>query len=187
MKAVRDFEEIKEDIAKASLAAIDENLPFIVECDASEVAVSATLNQGGRPVAFMSRTLHASERHYPAVEKEATAIIEAVRKWNHFLARGQFTLVTDQRSVAFMFDCKKRSKIKKNNIQSWRLELASLAYNIHFRPGKENIASDTLTGAFWANSQSKFARTTLKLMSSGYKQTRALCSSKKSSILGGRC
>ena len=40
----------------------------------------------GRPVAFMSRTLHASERHHPAVEKEATAIIEAVRKWNHFLA-----------------------------------------------------------------------------------------------------
>ena len=155
VEAVRDFEKIKEDIAKASLAAIDENLLFIVECDASEVAVSATLNQGGRPVAFMSRTFHASERHYPAVEKEATAIIEAVRKWNHFLARGQFTLVTDQRSVAFMFDRKRRSKIKNNKIQSWRLELASLAYNIHFRPGKDNIAPDTLTRAFCVNSHNR--------------------------------
>ena len=151
VNGVRDFE--KEDIAKASLAAIDKNLPFIVECDASEVAVSATLNQGGRLVAFMSRTLHASEHHYPAVEKEATAITEEVRKWNHFLARGQFTLATDQRSV--LFDCKslmqKRSKIKKNKIQSWRLKLASLAYNIDFQPGKENIAQAALTRAFCAN------------------------------------
>ncbi len=47
----------------------------------------------------MSRTLQGSELHYPAVEKEATAIIEAVRKWSHFLARRHFTLITDQRSV----------------------------------------------------------------------------------------
>ena len=65
VEAVRDFEKIKEDIAKASLAAIDENLPFVMECDASDVAVSATLNHGGKPVAFMSRTLHASQHHLP--------------------------------------------------------------------------------------------------------------------------
>ena len=41
--------KIKEDIATASLAAIDENLPFIVECDASDVIVSAALNQVADP------------------------------------------------------------------------------------------------------------------------------------------
>ena len=92
---INDFQKLKKEIARAALRSIDKNMPFVVECDASDVAILATLNQEGRPVAFMSRTLHGSELHYPAVEKEATAIIEAVRKWTHFLSRQHVTLVTD--------------------------------------------------------------------------------------------
>ena len=77
-EALSSFEKLKIQLSNASLASIDEAQPFVVECDASENAVSAVLNQGGRPVAFMSRTLHGSEINYPAVEKEATAIIESV-------------------------------------------------------------------------------------------------------------
>ena len=127
---INDFQNLKKEIAGAALRSIDENMPFVVECDASDVAISATLNQGGRPVAFMSRTLHGSELHYPAVEKEATAIIEAVRKWTHFLSRQHFTLVTDQRSVSFMLDNRKRTKIKKqqNSMLATRISLLQLQY-----------------------------------------------------------
>ena len=142
-----EFENIKKEIEQASLQSVDESIPFVVECDASEVAISATLNQGGRPIAFMSRSFQGSELHYPAVEKEATAIIEAVRKWNHFLSRQHFTLVTDQRSVSFMLDNRKRTKIKNNKIQCWRLELSSYSYTILYRPGKDNAATDSLTRA----------------------------------------
>ena len=78
------------------LSPIDEDTPFTVECDASDVAISASLNQDNRPVAFMSKTLSKSESRYPAVEKEAHAIIESVQKWKHLLSRKPFTLVTDQ-------------------------------------------------------------------------------------------
>ena len=101
-----------------------------MECDTLEVAVSATLNQDGRPVAFMSHTLQGSEVGHPAVEKEALSIIEAVRKWGHLLARQPFKLFTDQRSVAFMLDSRKRTKIKNNKIQGWRLELVPFKYTI---------------------------------------------------------
>ena len=50
--ALKEFNVLKKEIAKASLQAIDENHTFVVECDASEAAIFATLNQGDRPVAF---------------------------------------------------------------------------------------------------------------------------------------
>ena len=51
---------------------------------------------------LMSRTLTACEKRFPAVEKEATAIIEAVRRWSHFLKGRRFTLVTDQEAVSYV-------------------------------------------------------------------------------------
>ena len=73
----------------------------------SVMTLSATLKQGGRPVAFMSRTPQGSEMHYPPVKKDATAIIEAVQKWEPLLVRQHFTINTEQRSVAFMLDNRK--------------------------------------------------------------------------------
>ena len=95
------------------ITSYSNTVEFVVECGASDRAISATLNQNGRPVAFMPRTLQGSEIHYPAFEKEATAVIEAVKKWSHFLSRHTFILITDQRSVSYMFDSRRRTKIKK--------------------------------------------------------------------------
>ena len=144
-RCLGDFNLLKQCIRDASLHAFDENLPFVVECDASEVAISPTLNQSGLPIAFMSRSLSKNELHYPAVEKEATATIEEVRKWHHFIAGRHFTIATDQKSVSFMFGNRKRTKVKNNKIQCWRLELASFSYDIKYRPGRENNAPDALT------------------------------------------
>jgi len=144
--ALRALESLKVELGKVALYSVGETVPFVVECDASDVAVSATLNQRGRPVAFMFRTLHGSELHYPACEKEATAI-EAIRKWSHLLLRQTFTLVTDQRSVAFMLDSRRRSKIKNDKIQQWRVELAAFSYVIKYRPGQIKTSPDALTRA----------------------------------------
>ena len=92
---MKAFERLKKLLKEASLSHIDESIPFQVETDASDVAISATLNQNGRPVALMSRMLSGSELFYPAIEKEATAVIEAVRKWRHLLSTRQFEIVTD--------------------------------------------------------------------------------------------
>ena len=156
-EALTAFNTLKKELGDVVLSPIDEDAPYVVECDASEVTISASLNQNGRPVAFMSKTLSKSERGYPSVEKEALAIIEAVRKWNHLLSRQMFTLITYQQSVSFMFDNRKRSKIKNNKIQSWRIELAEFSYTIQYREGKSNVVADSFTRAHCSTVSSNLA------------------------------
>jgi len=108
--AVTAFESLRKE-----LKCIDENEPFTVECDASDFAIAVVLSQGERPVAFMSRTLSKSECNYSIVKKEAASIIEAVRKWGHYLYSRPFTLVTDQPS------CLTNAIVVKLRIQRFKL------------------------------------------------------------------
>ena len=48
-------------------------------------------------------------------------------------------------SVSFMFDGESARKMKNDNIQRWRIELASYNFDIVYRPGKENVPADSLT------------------------------------------
>ena len=144
-EAIQAWKDIKDDIRNAVVCCIDEEQPFTVECDASDFAVAATLNQEGRPVAFFSRTLNPSECNLPAIEKEAMSIIEAVRTWRHLLAPRSFTLITDQRSVSFMFNAHSKNKIKNEKISRWRMELSTYNYKIKYRPGSLNESPDALS------------------------------------------
>ena len=50
-----------------------------------------------------------------------------------------------------MLDNRKRTKIKNNKIELWRIELASFSYDIQYCPGKDNMAPDAFTHAFCAS------------------------------------
>lgn len=139
------FFDLKDELERAAIFTVDYTRPLIVETDASDIAIAATLNQDGRPVAFFSRTLSPSEQHHSAIEKEACAIVEALRKWKHYLLGNHFTLVTDQRSVAFMYDKQHKGKVKNDKIQRWKLELSCFHYDIRYRPGDQNKPADTLS------------------------------------------
>ena len=143
-QACKAFKILKESLTKATLGAIDENSSFTVETDASNVAISASLNQNGRPVAFMSRMLHGNELKHSSVEKEAYAIYEALCKWKYLLIDKHFKLITDQKAVSFMYG-PNPNKIKNDKILRWRLELSPLSYSIVFRPGVENVVPDALS------------------------------------------
>ena len=144
-EAVSRFENIKKDIAHSVVTSIDPNTPFVVETDASDHAIAACLRQSEQPVAFFSRTLSPTEQKHSAVEKEAYAIVESLKKWRHYLIGKKLALITDQKSISFMFDMNHTSKIKNEKILRWRLELSCYNYDIVYRPGKNNTVADTFS------------------------------------------
>ena len=117
---------LKKELAAVCLHPIDELTPFVVETDASELALAGTMYQNKRRVDFFSRTFNESERWLPSVEKKALTIVECIRKWWHLLSTNHFTLITDQKSMAYLFTIKHMNKIKKTvKFTRWRLELST--------------------------------------------------------------
>ena len=76
--ALEAFQLLKNNLKDAALKPVDPEGEFVIETDASDFCIAATLNQQGRPVAFFSRTLNQSEIGHHAVEKEAAAIVESI-------------------------------------------------------------------------------------------------------------
>jgi len=60
-----------------------------LETDASNLALAAILSiqtEGDiHPIAFHSQSLHAAELNYDVHDKELLAIVEAFKKWRHYL------------------------------------------------------------------------------------------------------
>jgi hypothetical protein len=136
--ALSAFEGLKQDITNSIVTTINHNIPLIIETDASDYAVAATLSQEGRPVAFFSRSLSDCEKRHSSIEKEACAIVESIRKWRHFLIGHHFKLITDQQALSFIFNLNHSSKIKNDKIMRWRLELSCYSFDIVYRPGKDS-------------------------------------------------
>ena len=146
-EATSAFQSLKSDIAKSSLSCPNDHDILVVETDASDIALSATLNQNGRPIAFFARTLQSHERKHPAIEKEAAAVVEACRKWRHYLSCRKFRLLTDQQAVSFIFAASGQGKTKNDKIERWRVELSCYEFDIQYRPGVQNASADCLSRA----------------------------------------
>jgi len=78
-EALQALEMLKGELAEVSLGSIDEKVPFVLQTDASENAISANLTQQYHPMVFF-RILTKNENFRAIVEKETLAIVEAVRK-----------------------------------------------------------------------------------------------------------
>ena len=86
----------------------DQSKPFQIESDASKVMTGAVLTQldsnGDRhPVAFMSKTFMDTEREYEIYDRELLGIIQALKKWRHYIQESGHTTVifSDHRNLTY--------------------------------------------------------------------------------------
>jgi hypothetical protein len=104
------FEELKQQMTTAPVLALpDDDQPFRVEADSSDVATGAVLSQLSKedskwhPVSFQSKGLSLVERNYETHDKEMLAIIRALEEWRHLLegARHKFEIWTDHKNLEY--------------------------------------------------------------------------------------
>ena len=90
-------------IIKASnLNIFDPNKKIVLENDASEYGLGSVLMQDGKPVAYASRTLSASERNYAQIEKEMLAIVFGLEKFHHYVYGNDILIITDHKPLTFI-------------------------------------------------------------------------------------
>ena len=141
------FETLKERlISPPILAYADFSLPFILHCDASQDGLGAVLcqNQDGQEkvIAYASRTLSRSERHYPVHKQEFLALKWAItEKFHDYLYGQDFTALTDNNPLTYVLTTAKLDAAGHR----WLATLASYHFNIKYRPGHKNLDADALS------------------------------------------
>lgn len=123
------------------LALPDFSQTFVLETDACGTGLGAVLMQKGRPIAYYSKCLSAKAAAQSVYEKEALAILEALKKWRHYLLGNPLVIKTDQQSLRFMTTKRLTEGIQHKLL----LKLLEFDYTIEYKKGKENIAADALS------------------------------------------
>ena len=109
------FDKVKSLLASpAALLHFDTSKPVVFECDASPYGVGACLLQQGasgalHPVCSVSRSLTAPERNYSQIEKEALAVVFAVKRLHQYLYGQSFISRADHKPLVKIFGAKKAS------------------------------------------------------------------------------
>lgn len=125
------------------------DVPFIVDADASDLAIGAVLSQRDKhtgqlhPVAFLSKKLTGAELNYTVAEKELVAIKKALQEWRHYLwgALHSITVYTDHRNLQYMKTVRQLTQRQMR----WMLFFAEFDFIVMFRPGSENRKADSLS------------------------------------------
>ena len=143
-EALEAFEKAKMRISSDKVFGYaDFNLPFILICDASTVAMGALLVQiqDGRQkiIAAASKSFSATEQKWAANEREAYAIVFMCERFDYYL-RGPraFTVLTDHRPLTAL-DVKSFGSPK---LARWQLRLQRYRMVIQYIKGTENVWAD---------------------------------------------
>ncbi|MCO5580269.1 hypothetical protein L7F22_034135 [Adiantum nelumboides] len=124
-----------------------ESKEFEVVTDASGLALGGVLTQEGRPVAYTSRKLRDHERNYPTHNLELLAVIHALKLWRHYLLSCKFQLVTDHKSLNWIFTQPNLNMRQRK----WIELLQEYDFDIKYRPGKDNVVADGLSRKSFLN------------------------------------
>lgn len=141
------FNQLKEAVKKnPSIMIPDMEQKFTVTTDASDNAMGAVLSQTingvKTPVDFFSRGFNDTQKRYSTYEKEATALIQALKYWQYLLIGKPFILETDHKPLKWLLskkDCSGKLGRMVLKLADFQIE------NIEYIKGTDNVLADTLS------------------------------------------
>lgn len=147
-EAEEAFQNLKSALVSAPiLVNPDFTQPFIIESDASDNALGAALIQKidgeSKIVAYFSKKLTSTQRRYASVEKECLGVLLAIEHFRHFVEGTRFKVITDARSLLWLFTIGIESGNSK--LLRWALKIQSYDVELEYRKGKQNITADCLS------------------------------------------
>lgn len=146
------FDSAKTLLGSSSfLVHFDPNKPILIQCDASPSGVGAVLchrmaDNSIKPVAFASRTLQPAEKNYSQLDKEALAVIFAVKRFHSYVWGRPFKIYTDHKPLlALLGEAKEIQQLYSPRMQRWALLLSAYRYELYYVTGARNVTADALS------------------------------------------
>src|SRR5690606_27783102 len=120
----QSFDKMKSFLTSGPLLRqIDDQLPCIINTDASSCALGAVLMQGEegdeRPIEYASRLLTKPECNYSATDREALAVIWALDKFRPYVEGSKIKLYTDHQPLKWLMTLKSPT----GRLARWSLKL----------------------------------------------------------------
>lgn len=141
-EAEETFQTLKNVMTSLPVLALpDFTTVFDVTTDASGTGIGAVLSQHDQPIAFFSKKLSPRMWSASTYVRELYAITEAVKKWRQYLLGRRFRVFTDQRSLKHLMS----QVIQSPEQHKWASKLLGYDFEVHYKPGKENIVADALS------------------------------------------
>ena len=146
------FQKVKKLLLSSRvLTHFNDQLPLILECDASPYGLGAILSHqfpdsNKKPVGFASRTLSTAELNYSHLDKEALVIIFGVKKFHQYIYGRRFVIKTDHKPLTHIFsESQAVPTMASGRIQRWAITLGAYDYSIRYKKGVSNANADALS------------------------------------------
>ena len=131
----------------------DPEKPLLLAYDALPYGLEAVLwhqmpDRSEKPITFASRTLTKRQHTYSQIEKEALAIVYAVKKFHQYLFGRHFFLYTDHKPLlGLLSELKGIPSMAAARIQCWPILLSAYNCTLKYHSGIENSNVDFFNDA----------------------------------------
>lgn len=143
------YQDLKQALVSPQvLMQYDPALPLVLATDASKTGLGAVLshqlsNGTERPIAYASCTMSSTEQRYPQIDKEALAIVWAVKKFFHYLYARKFKLITDHKPLTQILHPEKSlPTLCISRMANYADYLAHFNFDVVYKPTSQNTNAD---------------------------------------------